>query len=455
MPIDTKFLPDTSQIPDVLKALLQQPPETMIRGAAGPPLPPLPDPGMTPLSPDQQGMVQQLQQPPQAANPLASILSAPIGNPTLPHETKGHKLLQILMAGGLGAAAGAGQHTFGGGFQVAQQNAIQRQAYQQQIANLPWVKAMQGANLANTQAETNLANQRAQSLRNPQPKQGITPEEQTFNSLIGQGMSPMDAFKAVQQSKQDVKSEKPDTATQLDQQYDAIRAKELSGQPLTPQEKAFKISYRERKTLGPYASAAANQPNRDQQRSDKSYQFTSGRLDKMQQPVNDAISRLGRLQDTLNQNSPQADALIAPELLTVMAGGQGSGLRMNEAEISRIVGGRSNWQSLQAAANKWRLDPSKANSITLEQRTQIRALVTEVQRKLQAKQAILDSAGEHLISSDDPQEHRRIIARTKQQLSGIDQASGQSFSVRAPNGTTYTFDSQEKLNKFKSDAGIQ
>jgi len=42
-------------------------------------------------------------------------------------------------------------------------------------------------------------------------------------------------------------------------------------------------------------------------------------------PSNFRGATLGRLQDTLDQQSPQADALIAPELLTVMAGGQGSG----------------------------------------------------------------------------------------------------------------------------------
>jgi hypothetical protein len=63
------------------------------------------------------------------------------------------------------------------------------------------------------------------------------------------------------------------------------------------------------------------------------------------------VPRFGRLRDTLNQKSPQADALVAPELLTVIAGGQGSGLRMNEAEIARSVGGRSHLEDLKAALN--------------------------------------------------------------------------------------------------------
>ena len=158
-------------------------------------------------------------------------------------------------------------------------------------------------------------------------------------------------------------------------------------------------------------------------RSDRSYQFNSKQLEAVGKPITDANQRLGRLQDALAQGTPQADALIAPELLTVMAGGQGSGLRMNEAEISRIVGGRSKWQNLQASINQWSADPSKANSITPEQRQQIRSLVSEVSKKLQAKQTIIDDANQQLINETDPIRHRQVVADAKRKLSQIDQAS--------------------------------
>ena len=106
-----------------------------------------------------------------------------------------------------------------------------------------------------------------------------------------------------------------------------------------------------------------------------------------------------------------------------MSGGQGSGLRMNEAEISRIVGGRSKWESLKASINQWQTDPTKARSITPEQDKQIRALVDTVHQKLVKKQAILDGAEESLINSDDPKQHREIVAGARKQLDAIDAAS--------------------------------
>src|SRR6185369_3592128 len=194
---------------------------------------------------------------------------------------------------------------------------------------------------------------------------------------------------------------------------------------------------------------------RQQGRSDKSYQFHSGQLDKVGKPVEDAVTRLGRLQDTLAQNSPQADALVAPELLTVMAGGQGSGLRMNEAEISRIVGGRSNWESLKAAANKWQTDPSKANSITPSQRQQIRSLVGVVAGKLQAKQKIMDDARQSLINANDPEEHKRILYEARKKLTDIDSQASGGFQVTDPRGVVHTFPDQASADKFKQLAGIQ
>ena len=151
----------------------------------------------------------------------------------------------------------------------------------------------------------------------------------------------------------------------------------------------------------------------------------------MAQPIDALATRLGRLQDTIAQNTPQADALVAPELLSVMSGGQGSGLRMNEAEISRIVGGRSNWESLKASINKWQLDPKAALSITPAQRQQIHDLTQTVAQKITAKQAALQDARNRLIGTNDPDEHKRIVANARQKMTDIDAGP-------APYGKTYT-----------------
>lgn len=197
------------------------------------------------------------------------------------------------------------------------------------------------------------------------------------------------------------------------------------------------------------ASIRAN-ADKSSAQSFQSYKFESGRLDNAQKPVNETLSRLSRLQDTLRQGTPQADALVAPELLTVMAGGQGSGLRMNEAEIARIVGGRSKWQDLQAAVNKWSVDPSQANSITSEQRAEIRALTDAVQAKVLKKQQVLDTAREKLNNSDNPHEHRKISTEALNGLSAVDQGNEGQPKV----GDTKTFPNG-KVGKWDGQGWVQ
>lgn len=158
----------------------------------------------------------------------------------------------------------------------------------------------------------------------------------------------------------------------------------------------------------------------DTKRTDDSYKYQQGRLDKVRKPIDDALMRFNRLRDSVAQNSPQADALVAPELLTVMAGGAGSGLRMNEAEISRIVGGRSHWEGLKAAANKWQIDPSKATSITDEQRKEIRALMDVVGKKLDKKQSYISDASNNLNTATSPEEHRHIVSELQGKLDRVD-----------------------------------
>lgn len=190
--------------------------------------------------------------------------------------------------------------------------------------------------------------------------------------------------------------------------------------------------------------AEANRPPkdtgaRDTARADASYKYNSGVLDKMQNPIDQISGRFGRLEDTLAQKSPQADALVAPELLSIMAGGQGSGIRMNEAEIARIVGGRSQWESLKAAMQKWNTDPNAARSITPDQDKQIRDLINTVGQKLAAKRQVLDEARNSLLDTDDVKEQRRITADARGKLDAIDSGEHKERAAgegKAPQGAT-------------------
>jgi hypothetical protein len=180
------------------------------------------------------------------------------------------------------------------------------------------------------------------------------------------------------------------------------------------------------------ASAATRDPNvaaarvdaaraRDAARFDTqtnhSYEYNDKKLEARAKPLTDQAARFDRLVTTVNEKTAQADALIAPELLTVMAGGSGSGLRMTKAELENVVGGRSKWASLEAAIQKW--VPGQALSITDSQRAEIQKLLTTMGGRIAAKASAIEEARGSLIDAKDVTAHRRILADLDKKLGDV------------------------------------
>lgn len=174
------------------------------------------------------------------------------------------------------------------------------------------------------------------------------------------------------------------------------------------------------------------QANQNNTRSDRSYALNIAQLDKLSSPLEQQNERMSRLIAAVDARTPQADSLIAPELLTVMAGGQGSGLRMNEAEISRIIGGRSKWETLKAKVQTWSADPRKALSLTDDQRNQVKELIAEVQKRSGDRLDELLQARFALGDATDPQVHRKIMADLHEKLYGRKEEPKDETATDAP-----------------------
>ena len=163
------------------------------------------------------------------------------------------------------------------------------------------------------------------------------------------------------------------------------------------------------------AGRTSGESTREQARNDRGYQFESRRMDELAKPIEQRTTRLQIIRDSLDQNSPQADSLIAPELLTAMAGGAGSGLRMNEAEISRIIGGRNAWENLKSRVLRWQADPRQPFSIQPEQRKQIYDLIGTAEERNRQQTGLINNARQQLLEAE-PEKQRRITADLQSQL---------------------------------------
>lgn len=194
--------------------------------------------------------------------------------------------------------------------------------------------------------------------------------------------------------------------------------KPAAGFSLTPGEKRYDAQGNLIASAPPKPEAADTA--RADAQMDRSYQFNSTQLEKERTPVEAAMSKISAATSNVNLQSPQADALLAPEILTISAGGQGSGLRMNEAEISRIVGGRTNWEALKAAINKWSTDPNHPQ-IPPDQRRQMVDILKAAAAKGQQKQSVLEWGEQNLIDAGDVKGHRTTVATVRKLLDAVDQ----------------------------------
>lgn len=197
------------------------------------------------------------------------------------------------------------------------------------------------------------------------------------------------------------------------------------------------------------AARAAAEGARTDARNDRSYQYEDTQLQGVRKPLMDQADRLGRLATTISKPNPTTDALVAPELLTAMAGGAGSGLRMNEAEIARIVGGRTAWEGIKSAAKRWQLDPNKDFLITPAQRGQIQNLLTHMNSRVQAKLAVVKQAGDTLINSTDVVSNRQAVSAMQDKLSQIESNAGRLMVVD-PKGGLHFFDTPEEESMYKA-----
>ncbi len=167
------------------------------------------------------------------------------------------------------------------------------------------------------------------------------------------------------------------------------------------------------------AAAAAKEATR----RDNVYKTAVAELDKAAAPIAAHIQGINDLGTMLNARTPEADTLIAPLVLKSTISGTGTGFRMTRAEIENVVGGRSKWESLNAALNKWSQDPKQALSITDEQRTELRNLAKEIRKSATTQMGKITKARHAMDDTDDPKEIQKIATKLQEDLSVSDEAA--------------------------------
>jgi hypothetical protein len=166
--------------------------------------------------------------------------------------------------------------------------------------------------------------------------------------------------------------------------------------------------------------------NRRQQQLFQSYTQNNGEIDKLAVPVQQTERSIGDIRTLMAEGSPQAWANIPAKLLSLTVGGPGSGLRMNNAQLDRELGGAGKWVALQGRLQQWSLDPASASRIPDVQRKEIESIVNALDARVQEKLGVINKSRESLIGAPDVETHRRTVLKTNQDLQTIDNKAGQT-----------------------------
>lgn len=114
-------------------------------------------------------------------------------------------------------------------------------------------------------------------------------------------------------------------------------------------------------------------------------------------PLLDRIDRADKLEASLNQHTDLADSTIAEQLVTLTAGGAGSGIRISQPMIDQVLNkSRTRWQDLEQSLKRWSVAPEdKKGNLGLFFTDDQRKAITDLGRAyraeaLKARKKILD-----------------------------------------------------------------
>lgn len=151
------------------------------------------------------------------------------------------------------------------------------------------------------------------------------------------------------------------------------------------------------------------------------------------------LERVDRAETVLSSPNFLADAVAAPEVLQIMAGGMGSGLRMTDAELNRVNSAQNKLDQLKAGLAKWGIGAPK--TLQDDIRKNMKDLIETVRKARERKAAIM----EQTITDLDAATTQEQVDRIHSQYWTAKRNAGKT-STGAPAGQPATKPPSEKFN---------
>jgi hypothetical protein len=276
-----------------------------------------------------------------------------------------------------------------------------------------------------------------QAAQSPDKQFNQTPEQQTFAGLLKKGMDPLEAYGHIEQAK-NIKD------PSLQQQYlDALNSGDTAKTAAI--EKTIRATKTEpsiqiKETPTPGAANKTRDANTEKE-------YTAARKD-----LSTSFSKAQTQLDSINEASSLIDsgaigqALGTVKTLVGIAGGQGSGVRITQAELNSIAKS----QGIQGDFQSWISKMEGQGQFSPQQKQQLHAVLGQAQQKLQEKSQMLNDTLDKLDGAGSTDEIRKIQSDYRHQSMGTGetpQSSGKAVSLKAAMGLP--------VNKGKSEADVR
>ncbi len=171
---------------------------------------------------------------------------------------------------------------------------------------------------------------------------------------------------------------------------------------------------------------------------ERSYNARDAELNKLKDKVDTGLTGIGQAKDLLAQNNPGANSLAAPAIIKAVVGGMGSGIRITQAELNTINGGRGKIDNFKSWLTSWSSDEKAYQALLPDQKIWLNGVLDKMAEKFAAKQLLISGASQALIDAKDATTHKQVIKDLNDHLEAIDlgkaggkQSGGTTDAIRA------------------------
>ncbi len=171
--------------------------------------------------------------------------------------------------------------------------------------------------------------------------------------------------------------------------------------------------------------------------------------------ANSQLEKIADARAMINGNA-EAQATGIPKVLTALVSGQGSGVRITQAELNAIGKARGLAGDVEGTIRKW----SGKGQLTPEQQRQLTQMLDDVAARIQKKQAIVNDTLDKINSAPSREEIVRIDKEARKQLQELEKGeqaggTGDMINVQIPGHEPGQIHSSQKDRFLKDNPGAK